>query len=131
MRRLVFQNLAIGVPVEQIMADFQLSQLEVDHIRRHVGRKLCGHRVLDRQAPIACDNVRDIRANRRALLGVLARLGNLDLSSDLILITDKAGVVTGSFGKIVTQSIDHPEMIDGANHKMSEHRAKHSNKYAR
>ena len=119
-RRLVFQNLANGVLLEQVMVDFKLSALEVDQIRRHVARKITGYLVLRRQPLIACDSVRELRLNRRGLLGVLARIGNLDLSSDLILITDKTGATVGSLGRILTQSLDHPEMLEGATHKMAE-----------
>lgn len=109
-RRLVFENLANGVPPERVMVDLQLSQLEVDQARRFVAQKITQHLVLRRQPPIACGDVREIRWNRRTLLGVLACLGDLDLSTDLIL------------SKILVQSFDHPEMIEGAARKMAEAR---------
>jgi len=108
-RRLVFQNLANGLPVERVMEDLKLSQLEVDNARRFVARKITQHQVQRRQPTIPCDDIRAIRWNRRPLLAVLARIGDLDLSTDLIL-------------KITTQALDHPEMIEGAKHRMSEAR---------
>jgi hypothetical protein len=107
-RRLVFQNLANGVPEEHVMAALRLSQLEVDQARRFVARKITQHQVLRRQPTIPCGDARAIRFNRRALLGVLARIGNLDLATDLIL------------GRITEQALDHPEMIEGAKHRMAE-----------
>jgi len=108
-RRLVFQNLANGVPAEQIGADMKLSQLEVDQARRFVARKIGEHLFLRRAAPIDCHDVRTIRYNRRPLLSVLRKIGNLDLSTDLLLT------------KLTVQAIDHPEMVEGAKHRMADH----------
>jgi hypothetical protein len=108
LRRLVFQNIANGVPTPRVMTDLRLSQYEVERELRFVGRKIVQHLVLRRQPPIACDTVVDVRWNRRALLAVLARMGDLDLSTELIL------------GRITVQALDHPEMIDGAKHRMTE-----------
>jgi hypothetical protein len=107
-RRLVFQNIANGVPPERLRAAMQLSELEVDQALRFVRRKITEYLVLRRQAPIACDDVRAMRRNRRTLLGVLARIGDLDLSTELLLT------------KITTQPLDHPEMLEGAKRRMSE-----------
>lgn len=107
-RRLVFQNVANGVPPERVGADLRLSQLEVEQAVRFVTKKITEHLVLRRQPPIPCDDVRAIRWNRRALLGVLAKIGDLDLSTQLIL------------SKITVQAFDHPEMIEGAQRRMSE-----------
>ncbi len=106
-RRLAFQNIANGLPVEQIMEALKLSELEVEQARRFVAKKITQHLVQRRQAPIECYDVKTIRWNRKLLLGVLARIGNLDLSTELIL-------------KIDVQDIDHPEMVEGAKHKMKE-----------
>lgn len=107
-RRLAFQNLATGVPAERICAALGLTQLELDQMRRFVARKITEHLVLRRQPPIACDDVRTMRANRVKLLGVLARIGDLDLSTELVL------------GRITVQVLDHPEMVQGASRKMAE-----------
>ena len=108
LRRCAFQNLAMGVPPEKIAEDLRLSQTELEQARRFVARKITEHLVLRRQPPIACDDVTSIRWNRRALLAVLARMGDLDLSTDLIL------------SKITVQALDHPEMLQGAKHRMTE-----------
>jgi hypothetical protein len=107
-RRLVFQNIANGIPVERVMADLRLSELEVEQALRFVGRKITQHLVLRRKPPIECEGVAKIRFNRKALLAVLSRMGDLDLSTDLIL------------GRITVQAMDHPEMLEGAKHRMAE-----------
>jgi len=109
-RRLVFQNVANGVFVERVGTDLRLSQLEVERALRFVSKKITEYLVLRRQPPIACEDVRAIRWNRRALLGVLRMIGDLDLSTDLIL------------SKITVQALDHPEMIEGAKRRMAEGR---------
>jgi hypothetical protein len=106
-RRLVFQNIANGVPTEQVRLAMKLSDLELDQALNFVRRKITEHLVLRRQAPIACHDVRAMRFNRRALLGVLARIGDLDLSTELLL------------ARVTVQALDHPEMIQGAQHRMS------------
>lgn len=107
-RRLVFQNIANGVPVEKICADMRLSRLELEQAQKFVAKKIAEHLFLRRQPPIAADSILEIRSNRRALLAVLARIGDIDLSTDLIL------------AKLMVQAIDHPEMIEGAKHRMAE-----------
>jgi hypothetical protein len=107
-RRLIFQNIANGVPPEKVGEDFRLSQLEVDQARRFVANKITEYLVLRRQPPLPCDDVKAIRWNRRPLLGVLMKIGDLDLSTQLIL------------GKITVQAFDHPEMIEGASRRMAE-----------
>lgn len=107
-RRLVFQNMANGVPVEKIGADLRLSSTEVEQARTFVARKITEYLVLRRQPPLPCANLKEIRWNRRALLGVLAKIGDLDLSSQLIL------------SRITVQAFDHPEMIEGAAARMQE-----------
>lgn len=107
-RRLVFQNLANGVPPEKIGEDLRLSALELGQAQRFIAKKITEYLVLRRQPPIPCDSIKDIRWHRRALLGVLAKIGDIDLSTDLIL------------AKITVQALDHPEMLEGAKHRMSE-----------
>ena len=63
--------------------------------------------MLRRQPPIPCEDWRAIRWNRLKLLGVLAKIGDKDLSTDLIL------------GKVTIQALDHPEMLEGAQHRMA------------
>jgi hypothetical protein len=108
MRRLVFQNLANGVPREQIREDLRLSDLEIDQAREFVGRKITENRTLRRQPPIPCLTLAEIRFHRRELLGVLSVIGDIDLSTDLIL------------SKLLVQSLDHPSMIAEARDRMEE-----------
>ncbi|MDE1914743.1 MAG: hypothetical protein KGJ57_17410 [Sphingomonadales bacterium] len=111
-RRLAFQNLANGVPMEKICTDLRLSALEVEQAQAFVCKKITERLVMNRQPPIPCQGLREIRWNRRGLLGVLAMIGDLDLSTDLIL------------ARITVQAFDHPEMIEGASRRMKEASAK-------
>lgn len=108
MRRLVFQNLANGVPSDQIRESLRLSDLDIEQAQAFVARKINENRALRRQPMIPCADLRDIRNNRRALLGVLSLIGDLDLSTDLIL------------SKMLIQQIDHPEILEGASRRMAE-----------
>lgn len=101
-RRLAFQNLANGVPEERIRTNLRLSELELEQAQKFVARKITEYLVLRRQPPIPCGDLREIRWNRQSLLGVLAKIGDLDLSSELIL------------SRITVQALDHPEMVEGA-----------------
>jgi hypothetical protein len=53
----------------------------------------------------------EIRWNRAPLQAVLARIGDIDLSTSLIV------------SRILVQAMDHPEMIEGASRKMEEFHA--------
>lgn len=102
----MFGNIANGVPTPQIMVDLQLSQLEVDQARQFVAKKITQYLVQRRQPTIACNDMGAIRANRGRLLAVLQRMGNIDLSTDLIL-------------DIKIQDIDaHAGTIADINHSM-------------
>lgn len=120
-RRLVFQNLANGVPLEQVMADQHLSALEVEQARKAVARKLTEYLVHARQPVIACGDLREIRWNRKPLLALLARIGDLSLSTEFILYRDRATqeLARVQFGRITTQAIDHPDMVEGAKQRMA------------
>ena len=107
-RRLVFQNLANGVPADRIREDMRLSDTEIEQARVLVAKKIIENRVLRRQAPVPCETMSEIRYHRRELLGVLSTIGDLDLSTSLIL------------SRVTVQAIDHPEMIQGAQRRMSE-----------
>ena len=95
-RRLAFQNLANGVPEDRIRANLRLSELELEQAQKFVAKKITEYLVLRRQPPVPCANIREIRWNRQALLGVLAKIGDLDLSSELIL------------SRVTVQALDHP-----------------------
>lgn len=107
-RRLAFQNLANGVPEERIRANLRLSELELEQAQKFVARKITEYLVLRRQPPIPCGDLREIRWNRQSLLGVLAKIGDIDLSTELTL------------SRITVQSIDHPEMVAGVAARMNE-----------
>jgi hypothetical protein len=121
-RRAVFQNVANGLPQERVMEVMRMSQVEVERAVKAVARKITEWLVYARQPPIACDNVGLIRLNRKRLLAVLTKIGDLSLGSDFILFPDrKTGeLIKVQFGKIMTQAMDHPEMIDGASRRMAE-----------
>jgi hypothetical protein len=107
-RRLAFQNLANGVPEERIRTNLRLSELELEQAQKFVAKKITEYLVLRRQPPVPCANLREIRWNRHALLGVLAKIGDLDLSSELIL------------SRVTVQALDHPEMVQGAVARMNQ-----------
>lgn len=107
-RRLIFQNLLNGVPVDQIRKSLRLSDLEFDQAQAFVVKKITQHLILRHQAPIPCETMNDLRWNRIDLLAVLGKIGDIDLSTDLIL------------RKMLVQSVDHPEMIEGAQRRMTE-----------
>ena len=120
-RRLVFVNLANGVPAEKIGVDLRLSALEIEQARAFVARKINEHLVLRRQPPIDCGDVRAMRWNRLALLVVLARMGDLDLSTTIHLMHKPDGTTREvSIGRLTMQAMDHPEMIQGAQARMQE-----------
>lgn len=108
MRRMVFQNLANGISPEKVGEALRLSALEVEQAQTFVSRKIVEYLTLRRQPPLPCANLKEIRWNRRALLGVLAKIGDVDLSSQLIL------------SKVLVQDLDHPSMIEGARARMNE-----------
>ena len=107
-RRMVFQNIANGVPRDQIREALRLSDLEIEAAQAFVGKKITQYLIQRRQPPIPCLTERDIRWHRIALLALLARLGDVDLSTPLVL------------SKMLVQALDHPEMIEGAQRRMAE-----------
>ena len=120
-RRLVFQNIANGVPVEQIRESLRLSALEVEQAQAFVARKITENRTLRRQPTIPCGTLAEIRYNRRALLGVLSLIGDLDLSTTIHLLRGSDGTEQSvSFSKLMVQQIDHPEILEGASHRLEE-----------
>lgn len=84
-RRLIFENYANGVPIEQIMAAFRRSEDEVVREVEFVGKKLREYRFKRHLPPLACETLKDIRYNRRALLDNISKLGPRYLSSSLEL----------------------------------------------
>ena len=84
-RRLIFQNVAVGLPVEQVAATFKVSREEVLRDVAHVARKIREYRFQRRLPPVASDTMVEIRANRKFLLASLGNIGSNQLASSLIL----------------------------------------------
>ena len=112
-RRNIFINVANGVGLPHIMTNFRCSEAEVELAVAFVAKKIKEYRFrrMTEGSPhgapvIACDTWFDIRFNRLALLDTLRKLGDLYLSSDLLL------------PKITVQKIDSAEMLNEAQHRM-------------
>lgn len=84
-RRLVFENVANGVPREAIMAAFLLSEAELDADFKFVGQKIAEYRFRRVQPPLRWETYLDLCLNRAALLDNLRRLGDNALSTALII----------------------------------------------
>lgn len=95
-RRLIFQNVANGVPVEKIMATFRRSDKEVWDEVEYVGRKIREYRFRRHLPPLEHQGIRAIQLNRKALLETLSKLGASYLEGDFVI------------PKITVQQIDSP-----------------------
>jgi len=73
-RKLVFTNLANGLPVERIMAAMRMSEAEVLADFNFVCRKLRSYKFERQMPPTPCSTVAEVRANRVDLLFTLTRL---------------------------------------------------------
>jgi hypothetical protein len=109
-RRLIFENVANGVPIQQIMSVFRRSEAEVMAEVKFVGKKIAEYRFRRHLPPLACSDLREIRWNRLALLDTVRKLGDLYLSSELIL------------PRIAVQKVDHPGALREVKHRMEAHR---------
>lgn len=98
-RRLIFQNVATGVPIEKIMTAFSRSEKEVWDDVNFVGRKIREYRFRRHLPPLEIQGARAIRMNRIPLLETLGKLGPEYLISDFIL------------PNIKVQQLDSPGMI--------------------
>lgn len=98
-RRLIFENVANGVPIEQIMTAFRRSEAEVWREVEFVGKKIREARFKCQLPPIDHQGIAAIRRNRLPLLEALAQMRDQYLSSDLIL------------PKIGVQALDSPGII--------------------
>ena len=101
-RRLIFQNIANGVPLEKVMVAFCRSEKEVWDEVEFVGRKIREYRFRRHLPPLEHQGIRAIGLNRKALLETLSKLGPEYLVSDLVL------------PKIVVQKLDSPGTIKEA-----------------
>jgi hypothetical protein len=113
-RRLIFENIANGVPVETLMTAFRRSRLEIqkevefvaNKIREYRFRRLSAGSVHARHM-VPCGTYAEIRANRHSLLETLRKLGPESLSSPLLI------------SRIETQKIDSDEAIEEVTHRVS------------
>lgn len=118
-RRLVFTNIANGVPLPDVMAAFKMSELEVTNDLQFVLRKIKEYRYAmtvnggSKSSPlvapmIAADTYADVLAFGKSMLVTLSKLGNQTLGSELFL-----------YKPIKSQKIDHPSSMQEVNHRMS------------
>ena len=84
-RRLIFENVANGVPIQQVMSAFRRSEKEVMDDIAFVGKKIAEYRFRRHQPPLSCGTLREISFNRAALLDTLRRLGDVYLSTSLLI----------------------------------------------
>lgn len=84
-RRLIFENAINGVPVEDLMVAFSRSELEVNREIAFVAKKIKEYRFRRAMPPLACETDTDRRWNRRPLLDTLSKLGNVYLSTSLLI----------------------------------------------
>lgn len=84
-RRLIFENVCNGVPIEKIMVAFHRSELEVTKEVAFVARKIREYRFRRRLPPLRCETMNELRWNRLALLETVSKLGPLYLSSELLI----------------------------------------------
>jgi hypothetical protein len=105
-RRLIFQNIANGVPLEKVMAAFSRSQKEIWDEVEFVGRKIREYRFRRHLPPVEHKGLRAMRFNRRVLLETLDKLGPEYLSSELLI------------PKITVQELDSVGMVIDAGRRM-------------
>jgi hypothetical protein len=105
-RRLIFQNLVNGVPMENIKAAFRRSETEVWREVEFVGKKIREFRFRRHLPPLPVEGIQALRRNRVALLETLSHLGDTYLSSELVI------------PKVHIQELDHPSVVNEARAKM-------------
>lgn len=112
-RRLVFENVANGAPLETIRGAFRVSDVEIQQIVAFVGRKITEYRfrrsseaAAGASPPIACSTIDDARLNRLAALETLSKCGPVYLSSELVL------------PKIAIQKVERRGDIDEIRYRM-------------
>lgn len=76
-RRLVFTNLANGLPVERVMEAFRLSEAEVMADFEFVCTKVRSYRFERAMPVVPCDSLHAVRMNQPELLHTITKL-NLD-----------------------------------------------------
>ena len=112
-RRLMFVNYANGVDIEAMKVPFGRSAAEIEREIFFVAKKIkeyrfrrCADGSSFAAPPVACDTLGDIRLNRLALFDTLAKLGDVYLSSALLL------------PKIALQKVDSVEAMREAGHRL-------------
>jgi hypothetical protein len=77
-RKLVYQNVACGVPPEKVAHDLGITEEAAKDAFDEVGLKLAGHQVFEAMPYTACQTPIDALQNRKALLMML---DTIDLDS--------------------------------------------------
>jgi hypothetical protein len=98
-RRMIFSNVANGVPIQQIMSAFRRSEKEVMDEVKFVGWKIGEYRHRAKLPPLNCESLKDISWNRLALLETLQKLGPNFLGTALALPAR------------MVEQIDHPSKM--------------------
>lgn len=119
-RRLMFTNYANGVDIEAMKEPFHRSAAEIERDILFVAKKITEYRfrrntegtLKQREGwnagpPIQCDTLFDIRLRRKALLETLRKIGDLTLSSELLL------------PKIAIQKVDSREAFREVHHRVN------------
>lgn len=104
-RRLIFENVANGVPIQQIMSVYRRSEKEVMEEVRFVGKKIAEYRFRRHQPPLSCTTLNEIFINRLALLDTLRKLGDVYLSTSLLI------------PKVYVGSLNDPHVVREAEHR--------------
>ncbi|MGB8422180.1 hypothetical protein [Paraburkholderia sp.] len=77
-RKLVYQNVACGVPPEKVAHDLGLTDEQAKDAFDEVARKIAWVQVKDAMPYLPCQSINDAMQNRKALLPILE---NMDLDA--------------------------------------------------
>lgn len=105
-RRLIFQNLANGVRVEQVMAAFRMSEKEVRDHFAFVARKITEYRFQRAIPYLRCDSVAAAVENKRPFFATLQKCGPVYLTSDFRVMRL---TIVGVEDKVATEKIDETQ----------------------
>ena len=103
-RRLIFENVANGVPIQQVMSVFRRSEKQVMDEVKFVAKKIAEYRFRRHAPPLGCSTLNEISFNRRPLLETLRKLGDVYLSTELIIPNIHVGQLTDPH---VVQEAEH------------------------
>jgi hypothetical protein len=104
-RRLIFENVANGVPIQQVMSVFRRSEKEVMDEVVFVGKKISEYRFRRHMPPLGCSTLTELRIHRVALLETLRKLGDIYLGTSLLI------------PKIHVGSLDDHHVVQEAEHR--------------